>query len=165
MGHFYSPIVPLFQWAAVPSLSGLLFYLSLTSCSVFWSWASNLRHPIIANLCNINDAIQSVKLIAWKSKQSKHLNLHTKWLHCETNNIAPIIIKTVYWWPWTIMPISFHPLLIVSSEECNKLYYIFLKLDYPVNSAICKFLHDIENIRAPKDINDDSPTYHGPGTI
>lgn len=54
---------------------------------------------------------------------------------------------------------------IVSSEECNKLYSIFLKLDYPVNSAICKFLHDIENIRAPKDINDDSPAYHGPGTI
>ena len=47
------------------------------------------------------------------------------------------------------------------SDECNKLRSTFLKLDYPINvinSSINKFLHNIDNIDAPQDSSDDSPT-------
>ena len=39
------------------------------------------------------------------------------------------------------------------SDECNKLHSIFLKLDYPINlinSSTNNFLHNIDNIEAPK---------------
>ena len=39
------------------------------------------------------------------------------------------------------------------ADECSKLCFIFLNLDYPfnlINSSINKFLHNIDNIDAPK---------------
>ena len=47
------------------------------------------------------------------------------------------------------------------SDECNKLRSTFLNLDYPINlinSAINKFLHNIDNIDTTKNTRDDSPT-------
>jgi len=49
----------------------------------------------------------------------------------------------------------------VFSAECNKLRSIFLNLDYPINlinSAINKFLRNIDNIHAAKNTGDDSST-------
>ena len=43
-------------------------------------------------------------------------------------------------------------------EECNKLRSAFLNLDYPINSAINKLLHNIDSIVAAKNTRDDSPT-------
>ena len=45
------------------------------------------------------------------------------------------------------------------SAECNKLHSTFLSLDYPINlinSAINKFLCNINNINAAKNTRDDS---------
>ena len=50
---------------------------------------------------------------------------------------------------------------IAFSAECNKLRSIFLNLDYPINlinSAINKFLRNIDNIDAAKNTRDDSST-------
>ena len=47
------------------------------------------------------------------------------------------------------------------SAECNKLCSTFFNLDYPIdliNSAINKFLHNIDNIDAAKNTRDDSST-------
>ena len=48
------------------------------------------------------------------------------------------------------------------ADECSKLCFIFLNLDYPFNlinsSSINKFLHDIDNIDAPKNASDDTPS-------
>ena len=47
------------------------------------------------------------------------------------------------------------------SDECNKLRSTFLNLDYPINlinSAINKFLRNIDTIDAAKNTIDDSPT-------
>ena len=47
------------------------------------------------------------------------------------------------------------------SDECNKLRSTFLNLDYPINlinSAINKFLRNIDTIDAAKNTTDDSPT-------
>lgn len=47
------------------------------------------------------------------------------------------------------------------SAECNKLRSIFLNLDYPIkliNSAINKFLRNIDNVDAAKNTRDDSST-------
>ena len=49
----------------------------------------------------------------------------------------------------------------VFSDECNKLRSTFLNLDYPINlinSAINKFLCNIDTIDAAKNTTDDSPT-------
>ena len=46
------------------------------------------------------------------------------------------------------------------SDECNKLCSTFLNLNYPINlinSAINKFLRNIDNINAAKCTSDDSP--------
>ena len=46
-------------------------------------------------------------------------------------------------------------------DECIKLRSTFLNLDYPINlinSAISKFLRNIDNIDAAKNTSDDSPT-------
>ena len=51
--------------------------------------------------------------------------------------------------------------LTAFSDECNKLRFTFLNLDYPINlinSAINKFLHTIDNIDADKNTRDDSST-------
>ena len=47
------------------------------------------------------------------------------------------------------------------SDECNKLRSTFLNLDYPINlinSAINKFLHNIDNIDADRNTMDDNST-------
>ena len=47
------------------------------------------------------------------------------------------------------------------SAECNKLRSVFLNLDYPIkliNSAINKFLRNIDNVDAAKNTRDDSST-------
>ena len=47
----------------------------------------------------------------------------------------------------------------VFSDECNKLRSTFLNLDYNlINSAINKFLRNIDTIDAAKNTTDDSPT-------
>ena len=54
------------------------------------------------------------------------------------------------------------------SDECNKLRSTFLNLDYPINlinSAINKFLHNIDNIDAIKNTRDDNPTIMAPLTF